>query len=100
MCKEFEKISRMGTIREHCQLIIFNYLGRADKNGLEENGGAILGKLLILNGGQRRDRTADAGLFRAGGIDRVPVQSVRQREHDAHELPRLPPLPLHSQKPA
>jgi hypothetical protein len=23
-------------------------------------------KLLILNGGQRRDRTADAGLFRAG----------------------------------
>jgi hypothetical protein len=24
-----------------------------------------LGKLLILNGGQRRDRTADAGLFRA-----------------------------------
>ena len=24
------------------------------------------GKLLILNGGQRRDRTADAGLFRAG----------------------------------
>ena len=30
-------------------------------------------KLLILNGGQRRDRTADAGLFRAGGdrgIDR------------------------------
>jgi hypothetical protein len=24
-----------------------------------------LSKLLILNGGQRRDRTADAGLFRA-----------------------------------
>jgi hypothetical protein len=25
-------------------------------------------KLLILNGGQRRDRTADAGLFRAGFV--------------------------------
>jgi hypothetical protein len=26
---------------------------------------AIFGKLSILGGGQRRDRTADAGLFRA-----------------------------------
>jgi hypothetical protein len=25
----------------------------------------VKAKLLILNGGQRRDRTADAGLFRA-----------------------------------
>jgi hypothetical protein len=25
----------------------------------------LIGKLLILNGGQGRDRTADAGLFRA-----------------------------------
>jgi hypothetical protein len=25
----------------------------------------FVGKLLILSGGQRRDRTADAGLFRA-----------------------------------
>jgi hypothetical protein len=25
----------------------------------------LFSKLLILNGGQRRDRTADAGLFRA-----------------------------------
>jgi len=29
-----------------------------------ENYSALLDKLLILNGGQRRDRTADAGLFR------------------------------------
>jgi hypothetical protein len=28
----------------------------------------LVGKLLILNGGQRRDRTADAGLFKAGGV--------------------------------
>ena len=28
----------------------------------------IEAKLLILNGGQRRDRTADAGLFRAGFV--------------------------------
>jgi hypothetical protein len=30
-----------------------------------ENYCALSAKLLILNGGQRRDRTADAGLFRA-----------------------------------
>jgi hypothetical protein len=30
-----------------------------------ENCCGILAKLLILDGGQRRDRTADAGLFRA-----------------------------------
>ena len=30
-----------------------------------ENYRAIAAKSLILNGGQRRDRTADAGLFRA-----------------------------------
>ena len=30
-----------------------------------ENCCASRAKLLILNGGQRRDRTADAGLFRA-----------------------------------
>ena len=30
-----------------------------------ENYCGTLAKLLILNGGQRRDRTADAGLFRA-----------------------------------
>ena len=30
-----------------------------------ENRVVLVGKSLILNGGQRRDRTADAGLFRA-----------------------------------
>ena len=30
-----------------------------------ENNCVLFDKLLILNGGQRRDRTADAGLFRA-----------------------------------
>jgi hypothetical protein len=34
-----------------------------------ENYGRNICKLLILNGGQRRDRTADAGLFRAGVLD-------------------------------
>jgi hypothetical protein len=39
------------------------------RHGFEEAGDVqesfIPRKLLILNGGQRRDRTADAGLFRA-----------------------------------
>jgi hypothetical protein len=32
---------------------------------VSENYRVCFAKLLILNGGQRRDRTADAGLFRA-----------------------------------
>jgi hypothetical protein len=32
-----------------------------------ENTAELFANLLILNGGQRRDRTADAGLFRAAG---------------------------------
>ena len=53
-----------GTILEHRLLFIFsNY-----KKGLRmasENSRGSPANLLILNGGQRRDRTADAGLFRA-----------------------------------
>ena len=33
-------------------------------------------KLLILNGGQRRDRTADAGLFRALPMDLSGLESA------------------------
>jgi hypothetical protein len=35
---------------------------------VSENYCVLPAKLLILNGGQRRDRTADAGLFRAAPI--------------------------------
>jgi hypothetical protein len=44
---------------EHFQLLTKRVLKRAS-----ENRRGFCGKLLILNGGQRRDRTADAGLFR------------------------------------
>jgi hypothetical protein len=49
-----------------------------------ENYRGFATKLLILNGGQRRDRTADAGLFRAGvignqGVPCLTRQSVVNR---------------------
>ena len=40
----------------------------------------LFGKLLILNGGQGQDRTAAAGLFGAGGCDRVNGLPVSQAD--------------------
>jgi hypothetical protein len=54
-----------GTIGEHCELSVFNCLADARKKVILAASQEIGSKLLILNGGQRRDRTADAGLFRA-----------------------------------
>jgi hypothetical protein len=47
---------------------LIEYFQSFTKEGVEVAGRItvqIAPKLLILNGGQRRDRTADAGLFRA-----------------------------------
>ena len=63
LCKR--GLSQRGTIREHR---LIEYFQSVTKEGVEmfsENCCASRAKLLILNGGQRRDRTADAGLFRA-----------------------------------
>ena len=47
---------------EECMLLKINALLLEMKKPPERR---LACKLLILNGGQRRDRTADAGLFRA-----------------------------------
>ena len=44
---------------------VFSITYKEGDNGLGELLQRSWAKLLILNGGQRRDRTADAGLFRA-----------------------------------
>jgi hypothetical protein len=44
--------------------IYFQYLTKMRVKMASENYLALFAKLLILNGGQRRDRTADAGLFK------------------------------------
>jgi hypothetical protein len=54
-----------GTIREHRESSVFNRLADTRKEVILEGREDGEVKLLILNGGQRRDRTADAGLFRA-----------------------------------
>ena len=54
-----------GTIWEHCELSVFSCLADARWEVILEVSQEVKGKSLILNGGQRRDRTADAGLFRA-----------------------------------
>ena len=54
-----------GTIREHCELSVFSCLADARREVILVVSQEVKNKLLILNGGQRRDRTADAGLFRA-----------------------------------
>ena len=57
-----------GTIREHWELSVFNCLADARKEVILKVSSEVGAKLLILNGGQRRDRTADPGLFRAGFV--------------------------------
>ena len=54
-----------GTIREHSELSVFSCLADARRELIFGVSQEVKDKLLILNGGQRRDRTADAGLFRA-----------------------------------
>ena len=54
-----------GTIREHSESSVFNYLADVRREVISEERQDVEAKLLIINGGQRRDRTADAGLFRA-----------------------------------
>ena len=52
-----------GTIREHSELSVFSCLADARREVILEVSQEVRGNLLILNGGQRRDRTADAGSF-------------------------------------
>ncbi len=47
------------------------------------------GNLLILSGGQRRDRTADAGLFRAGLFQQRAIQLAFFDFCDVFEKQRL-----------
>jgi hypothetical protein len=54
-----------GTIREHRESSVFSYLADTSKEVTLERREKLVSKSLILSGGQRRDRTADAGLFRA-----------------------------------
>jgi hypothetical protein len=55
-----------GTIREHLRSNAFNDLSEEALKMISGKAHITCAKLMILNGGQRRDRTADAGLFRAG----------------------------------
>jgi hypothetical protein len=64
-----------GIIREHSQSSVFNSLANMKTELILEGKDNILTKLLILNGGQRRDRTADAGLFRALPMDLSGLES-------------------------
>jgi hypothetical protein len=51
-----------GIIGEHCELSVFNYLADMRTEVILEGRQSVETNLLILNGGQRRDRTAAAGL--------------------------------------
>jgi hypothetical protein len=54
-----------ATIPEECHVIHNRWFSKKTKASRTEGSSFNTCKLLILNGGQRRDRTADAGLFRA-----------------------------------
>ena len=53
------------TILENCQVIHNRFFAKRAKASRQGRLIFVLRKALILDGGQRRDRTADAGLFRA-----------------------------------
>jgi hypothetical protein len=74
---------RGGNNREHYEFSVFNRLADTKTELISEGKKSHEAKLLILNGDQRPDRTADAGLFRAILRSRLQAHRLIGQRTDA-----------------